>query len=87
MTIRVQSNVEINEVEQEITFEFDYSPAEQGSRDYYGQQNEPDTCENMRFYAAYDQNGEEIEITCKQEIECAREMAFEEVYGFQNEDY
>lgn len=85
MTIRVQSTTEINEVEQEVTFEFDYSPAEQGSRDCYGQQNEPDTCESMRFYAAYDEKGEEIEVP-SEDVDVARDLAFQEVYGFQNED-
>jgi len=85
MTIRVQSTVEINEIERELTFEFEYTPAERGSCDYYGQQMEPDAEENMRFYAAYDENGEEVEVP-SEDVDAASEFAFEEVYGcYQND--
>ena len=77
--VQVQFNVEIGEIEKELTFEFEYIPSSKGSRDFYGQQNEPDTHGSMEFYGAYDEDGEEVEITCKQEIECARELAWQEV--------
>jgi len=79
MIIQVQSIVEINEIQKELTFEFEYSPAEKGSRGYYGEQIEPDVESEMEFFAAYDEDGEEIEITCKDEIECARQLAWQEV--------
>ena len=77
--IHIPFNVEINEIQQELTFEFEFTPAERGSRGFYGEQIEPDTNDEMEFLAAYDEDGEEIEITCKQEIECACERAWQEV--------
>ena len=77
--IHIPLNVEINEIQQELTFEFEFTPSCKGSRDFYGQENEPDTSEEMEFLAAYDDDGKEIEIACKQEIECARELAWQEV--------
>lgn len=77
--VQVQFNVEIGEIEKELTFEFEYTPSCKGSRDFYGQQNEPDTNDEMEFVAAYDEDGEEVEIACKQEIECACQLAWQEV--------
>ena len=77
--VQVQFNVEIGEIEKELTFEFEFTPAERGSRGFYGEQIEPDTNDEMEFLAAYDEDGEEIEITCKDEIECACERAWQEV--------
>ena len=78
-TVQVVMNVEMNEIEKELIFEFEYSPAEKGSFGDYGQQMEPDIEDSMEFYAAYDESGVEIEISCKQEIECAREMAWQQI--------
>lgn len=77
--VQVQSFAQLDEVEMELCFEFEYIPAEKGSRDFYGQAMEPDTHGRMEFYCATDQDGEEIEITCKQEIDAAAELAWQEV--------
>ena len=80
MTIRVQSTAEINEVERELTFEFEYHPAEKGSRDYYGQQIEPDIHERLDFCTAYDEDGQEIETLFPEDIDTARNLALDEIY-------
>ena len=77
--VQVQFNVEIGEIEKELTFEFEFTPSCKGSRDFYGQAVEPDTHGSVEFLAAYDEDGEEIEITCKDEIECACQLAWQEV--------
>ena len=81
MTIQVQSTAEINEMDQELTFEFSYRPAEKGSRDQYGQKMEPDLEESLEFWGAFDEDGAEIEIEWPQDIEAARVLAFNEIHN------
>jgi hypothetical protein len=76
--VQVQSYAEVDDIEHELTFEFEYTPAEKGSRDFYGQQNEPDTHGRMEFYCATDQDGMEVEVI-ERHIEAARELAWQEV--------
>jgi hypothetical protein len=78
--VEIQMGVEINEIEKELTFQFEYIPCSKGSRDFYGQQNEPDTEDRMEFLAALDEDGEEIDVS-NRDIECAREQAFEYLYN------
>jgi len=76
--VQVQSFVELNEVELELCFEFEFTPAERGSRGFYGEQIEPDTHGEMEFYSATNEDGMEIDVTQK-DIEAARELAWQEV--------
>jgi len=76
--VQVQSFVELHEVEMEFCFEFEFTPAERGSRGFYGEQIEPDTHGEMEFYSATDEDGMEIDVTQK-DIEAARELAWQEV--------
>jgi hypothetical protein len=81
MTIQVQSTAEIHEMDQELTFEFSYRPAEKGSRDQYGQKMEPDLEESLEFWGAFDEDGAEIEIEWPEDIEAARVLAFNEIHN------
>jgi hypothetical protein len=76
--IDVQHTVEINEVEKELTFQFEYFPEERGSRDYYGQQMEPDSPGYMDFYCAIDEEAMEIDVLPR-DIDAARELAWQQV--------
>jgi len=78
MTIEVQSTADINDVEVELFFEFDYIRGEKGSRDYYGQQNEPDTESRMDFCCAIDSDGMEIDVLPRH-IDAATELAWQQV--------
>ena len=78
--VEIQMGVEMNEIEKELTFQFEYIPSSKGSRDFYGQQNEPDTEDRMEFLVALDEDGQEFEIS-NQDIECARERAFNYIYN------
>ena len=77
--IHVPFNVEINEIVRELTFEFEFTPSCKGSKGFYGEQIEPDTSDDMSFLAAYDDDGGEVEITCKDEIQGAAWLAWQEV--------
>ena len=76
--VQVQSFAQLDEVEMELCFEFEYTPAEKGSRDFYGQAMEPDTHGRMEFYCATDQDGEEIDVI-QRHIDAAAELAWQEV--------
>ena len=76
--IQVQSFAQLDEVEMELCFEFEFTPAERGSRGFYGEQIEPDTHGEMEFYCATDSDGMEVEVI-QRHIEAARELAWQEV--------
>jgi hypothetical protein len=77
-TIQVQSYAALDDIEYELTFEFEYYPAERGSRDYYGVQIEPDTHGRMEFYCAIDEDGMEVDVLPRH-IEAATELAWQQV--------
>lgn len=77
-TIQVQSYAALDDIEMELTFEFEYYPAEQGSRDYYGVQIEPDTHGRMEFYCAIDDDGMEVDVI-QRHIDAATELAWQQV--------
>jgi len=58
-----------NEIE--ITVFGEYSPADKGSRDAYGQPMEPDYPSSVRFLRAEDEAGNEIELD-KEEMDRAQ---------------
>jgi hypothetical protein len=78
MIIEVQSTVDINDVETEVFFQFDYIPVDRGSHDHYGQQNEPDVESRMEFYTAIDSDGMEVDVLPRH-IEAATELAWQQV--------
>lgn len=79
MKIQVVSTAEINEVEVELVFEFEYTPAEKGSHGFYGEQIEPDIDESIEFVAAYNKDGEEIQNLFSEDIDRAMDLALQEV--------
>lgn len=77
-TIQVQSYAELDDIEHELIFEFEYTPTEKGSRGFYGEQIEPDTHGRMEFYTAIDSDGMEVDVLPRH-IEVATELAWQQV--------
>ena len=78
-TLQVFQIVELEEgVEKELCFEFDYSPAERGSRDHYGAQMEPDYDGHLEFISATDDDGQEVEVS-SEDIASAEYKAYEQI--------
>jgi hypothetical protein len=77
-TIQVQSYAELDDIEHELTFEFEYTPTEKGSRGFYGEQIEPDTHGRMDFYNAIDSDGMEVDVLPRH-IEAATDLAWQQV--------
>ena len=77
-TIQVQSYAELDDIEYELTFEFEYTPTEKGSRGFYGEQIEPDTHGQMEFYTAIDSDGMEVDVLPRH-IDAATELAWQQV--------
>jgi hypothetical protein len=78
--------LEREDVEGNVTACFDvlvrgeYTPAERGSRDYYGAKMEPDWPAKVEFLSAENEDGEEIELN-KYELrraECLLESSIQE---------
>ena len=56
----------------------EYSPAERGSRDYYGQAMEPDLPDSMEILSATTEDGEEIDLgKCEERV--ALELLWEAI--------
>ena len=77
-TIQVQSYACLDDIEYELTFEFEYFPAERGSRDYFGVQLEPDSPGRMEFYCATNDDGMEVDVLPRH-IAAAEELAWQQV--------
>jgi hypothetical protein len=77
-TIQVQSYAELDDIEYELTFEFEYTPSEKGSRGFYGEQIEPDTHGRMDFNTAIDSDGMEVDVLPRH-IEAATDLAWQQV--------
>ena len=77
-TIQVKSYAELDDIEYELTFEFEYTPTEKGSRGFYGEQIEPDTHGRMDFYTAIDSDGMEVDVLPRH-IEAATDLAWQQV--------
>lgn len=77
-TIQVQSYAALDDIEYELTFEFEYTPSEKGSRGFYGEQIEPDTNGRMEFYCATDDDGMEVDVLPRH-IDAATELAWQQV--------
>lgn len=74
----IETTIERDGVELEVTCEFYYIPASRGSRDRYGCPIEPDEPADVEFIAATLENGVEIELT-QGEIKDAEQKALEQV--------
>ena len=77
----------------EINLFGEYSPAEKGSRGYYGEAMEPDYSSTVDFWKAEDDFGNEIELTEEQidQAQKALENVLDDfeagMYASYNEDY
>ena len=90
-------NDEMEEVEIEVTVDFDYEPAERGSREHgTGLQLEPDWDENAEINSVKDSDGKEITLTekeqevivekCIEHVHSCREQAEIDYYERSQED-
>lgn len=72
MMIQIEHTIQLeDESERDFTFEFEFSEGSEETRD------EPGYPDSLEFFAAYDEDGEEIDFSDKVEIENATQRAWE----------